>query len=77
LLRGRCRSKSTGKNKGSDRLGQRTESIEPVQEMLKAEHNDMVIREADPRVTMMVAINMHPDPQLENTRGRQPAADAP
>lgn len=45
--------------------------------MLKAEHNDMVIREADPRVTMMVAINMHPDPQLENTRGRQPAADAP
>jgi len=27
----------------------------------------MVIHEADPRVTMMLAINMRPDPQLENS----------
>jgi hypothetical protein len=56
------------KNKGSDRLGQRARKASSLfREMLKAEHNDMVIREADPRVTMMLAINMRPDPQLENS----------
>ncbi|WP_431324459.1 PIN domain-containing protein [Rhizobium sp. YTU87027] len=40
------------KNKGSDRLGQRARKASSLfREMLKAEHNDMVIREADPRVT--------------------------
>lgn len=35
--------------------------------MLQTEHNDIVIREADPRVTMMLSITMRPDPQLENS----------
>lgn len=55
-------------NKGSDRLGQRARKASSLfREMLQTDNNDMVIREANPRVTMMLAINMRPDPQLENS----------